>query len=228
MTLKRKIILACLLTVFANFSAYGSDGAPGDNEDERGASPRKNISPSPSLEVPNVTVVMPCMAVLDINAILEDSRAAVSLAQQMDNLRDRYSAVVAQKEQALRAEERHILEQGANMNAEELQALKDAFTGRVALLEDFIQVHQDQLSNAAQNAMNQIRHDVLDIAAHIAKARGYMYVVPAASLLYFDPSVNITAEALARLNLILPVVTVRMPGDQVEEIDEDDEGALAE
>jgi len=228
MSLKRNFLLVYLLAFSATFSAYGSDGTAGNNDDEGRASPRKNISPNPSLEVPNVTVVLPFMAVLDINAILEDSRAAVSLAQQMDALRDRYSAIVDQKEQALRAEERHILEQGANMNAEDLQALRDGFSRRVSQLDDFVRLHQGQLSNAAQNAMNQIRHDVLNIAAQIAEARGYMYVVPAAQLLYYDPSVNITAEALARLNEVLPVVNVHMPGDQVDELDEDDEGVPAE
>lgn len=148
------------------------------------------------------------IAVLDVNRILADSKAAKGLNDQMEKLRTKYESDISKKEEALRKEERVLTDEQSKMKEAELEKRKKAFETNVAELQKSIMAQQNQLTNAAQDAMNTIRESVLKISTDIAKSKGFIYVQPAAGFLHFNPEVDITTETIARLDKDLPEVKV--------------------
>ncbi len=148
------------------------------------------------------------IAVLDVNRILTEAKAAKGLNTQMETLRTKYETDISKKEESLRNEERALTDQSSKMKEAELEKRKKAFEANVAELQKSIMAQQTQLTNAAQDSMNTVREAVLKISSEIAKAKGYNYVQPAAGFLYHSPDVDITTETITRLDKDLPEVKV--------------------
>lgn len=148
------------------------------------------------------------IAVLDVNKILSDSKAAKALNEQMEKLRVKYETEISKKEEALRAEEKQLTEQQTKMKEADLEKRKKAFEASVADLQKSVMVQQNQLNQGGQEAMDKIRESVLKISKDIAATKGYKYVQPAAAFLHFDPADDITTETITRLDKDLPEVKV--------------------
>jgi outer membrane protein len=148
------------------------------------------------------------IAVLDINRIMTEAKAAKALNTKMEELRVKYETEISKKEESLRNKERQITEQQSKMKEADLEKEKKAFEASVAELQKSIMAQQNQLTNGAQDAMNTIRESVLKISTEIAKSKGFHYVQPAGGFLYYDLNVDITTETIARLDKDLPDVKV--------------------
>lgn len=158
------------------------------------------------------------IAVLDVNKILTDSKAAKGLNDQMEKLRVKYETEISKKEEALRAEEKQLTEQSAKMKEADLEKRKKAFEASVADLQKSVMTQQNQLNQGAQDAMDKIRETVVNISKDIAATKGYKYVQPAAAFLYFDAADDITAETVARLDKDLPEVKVSIKDAPAEKV----------
>lgn len=150
------------------------------------------------------------IAVLDVNRILTDSKAAKGLNEKMEKIRSDYEAKIASKEEALRKEEAALTDQTAKIKEADLDKRKKAFEANVAELQKSIMAQQQQMTNAAQEAMNTIRESVFKITKEIAEKEGYHYVQPVAGFVYFAPEVDITTKTIERLDKDLPEVKVVM------------------
>lgn len=148
------------------------------------------------------------IAVLDVNRILTDSKAAKGLNEKMEKLRSDYETKIASKEEALRKEEAALTDQTTKIKEADLEKRKKAFEANVAELQKSIMAQQNQMTNAAQEAMNTIRESVFKITKEIAEKEGYHYVQPVAGFVYFQPEVDITTKTIERLDKELPEVKV--------------------
>jgi outer membrane protein len=148
------------------------------------------------------------IAVLDINRIMTESKAAKGLNEQMEKLRTTYETEIAAKEEKLRKEEEQLTKNGASMKEAELEKRKKAFEASVGELQKTVMTKQNQMQNGANEALTTVRDSVVKISGDIAKNKGLQYVQPAAGFLYFSPEVDITNDTIARLDKELPEVKV--------------------
>jgi|GEM_PF-619782 len=164
--------------------------------------------PAAGAAVANPGAATSVIAVLDVNKILSDSKAAKGLNEQMEKLRVKYETDISKKEESLRAEEKALTEQQTKMKEADLEKRKKAFEANVAELQKSVMAQQNQLNQGAQEAMDKIRESVLKISKDIAATKGYKYVAPAAAFLHFEPADDITTETITRLDKELPEVKV--------------------
>lgn len=172
------------------------------------AAPAATAAAAPAAAPATAAKAGAAIAVLDVNRILTESKAAKGLNTQMETHRVKFETEIAKKEEALRKEEAELTKNQSTMKEAELEKRKKAFEGNVAELQKSIMAQQNMLTNGAQDAMNTIRESVLKIASDIASTEGYDYVQPAASLLFFKPGVDITDKTIARLDKELSEVKV--------------------
>src|SRR5690606_35121477 len=97
-------------------------------------------------------------------------------------------------------------QQRGSLSAEEFAKKRNELAQQAAEVRRYAQ--QQQLANGemARDAEAQIRKELVRIAAEIAKERGVNLVLNKAQVLLFPTELDITDEALAKLNQRLPTV----------------------
>ena len=152
------------------------------------------------------------VAVLDLPVILRDSTAAQGVRDQIEQHRQRFQQELAQQEQALQAEGQQLESQRAAMTVEQIQAKQQEIAQRVQQLRQQSELRRQQLEDAFNQAMGQVRQAVIQILTEIAQARGYSLVLNKSTVLLSATEYDIINEVLNQLNQRLP--TVQVPGIQ--------------
>jgi Skp family chaperone for outer membrane proteins len=69
------------------------------------------------------------------------------------------------------------------------------------------------LDQVAAAALNEVRSAMIQVVGELADTRGFNLVLPTSGLLLFAPEIDLTDEAMARLDAKLPDVTVPEKAD---------------
>ncbi|MBL0942448.1 MAG: OmpH family outer membrane protein [Alphaproteobacteria bacterium] len=156
------------------------------------------------------------IGILDINRILNESKAAKALNTQMDSYRKTYQDEIRKHEQALRENEAKLVEEQKNLSPNDFEKKRKDFEKEVAELQKSVMAKDTGLKEAGQIAMEDIRKAVVDITQKIAREKGFKIVLPSSIPVYIDESnnVDITDRVLKGLDQKLPKVdvVVKIPG----------------
>ena len=148
-------------------------------------------------------------AIIDVNRILSESKAAKGLNDQMNTLRTNYEKDIYKQEEDLRAQERKL----EGLKGEALEKARKDLEGKVAKFQKEIMMQQNKMQQAAQNAMDQIREKVVNISNEVAKSQNFVYVQPAAGFLYYPKEADITSATITKLDKDLPSVKLTVGAD---------------
>jgi outer membrane protein len=150
------------------------------------------------------------MGVLDINRILNESKAAKALNTQMEIYRKTYQDEIRKHEQALREKETKLVEEQKNLSPNDFEKKRKEFEKQVAELQKNVMAKDTGLKEAGQIAMEDIRKAVVEITQKIAHEKGFKIVLPSSIPVYIDETnnVDITDRVLKELDLKLPKVDV--------------------
>ncbi|HYM02085.1 MAG TPA: OmpH family outer membrane protein [Stellaceae bacterium] len=161
-------------------------------------------------------VPAPVILTVDMQQILKDAQAAKSAQGVINQQYASYSKQVAQQEddlQKARADlerQRTILAPDAfNNRAKELQQRYDA-------LSQVFQGKRQALQQSYNEAMLKVENMALEVVADIVKERKANLVLQKQAVLFEAEGLDITADAMARLDLKLPSVQVNVPKDDGE------------
>lgn len=168
-----------------------------------------NAATAPTAGNATPTTATASTAIIDVNRILAESKAAKGLNEQMNTLRTQYEKEIYKKEEALRTQEKQL----EGMKAEKLEKARKELEASVAQFQKSIMMQQNKLQQAAQEAMDKIREKVISISNEVAKSKGFVYVQPAAGFLYFPAETDITAATITRLDKELPEVKVTVKNE---------------
>lgn len=146
------------------------------------------------------------IAILDVNKILSESKAAKGLNDQMNSLRVKVEQTIMKKEEELRSKEKEL----EKLTGDKLEKARTALEAQVAEFQKTIMSQQNDLQQAAQQAMDKIRDKVIAISGEVANGKGFAYVQPAAGFLYYPTNTDITTETIAKLDKDLPSVKVEV------------------
>ncbi len=94
------------------------------------------------------------------------------------------------------------------MAPEALEQKRREFEARFAEVQAGMQTRKRELDQAYAYGMKEVQRALTVIIAEIAKERGFNLVLPQGRIVFADNSLNITDEALRRLNSRLPSVKV--------------------
>ena len=201
------LLLACLCGLAA---AAGAQAPP--TPSNPAPSPPAPPAPTPSASAPpapSVTAPMPLtVMVVDVQALLQNSKAAKMVRDQIEQKRSEYTKEISHQEETLRAERDAIQRQQASLSADALNQKGHEFQQKVNDLERNVQGKRQALEKSNGDALSKIQEEMLKIIADIAKQRKANLVLQRADLVLFDQSFDVTDEVLQKLDEQMPTLTV--------------------
>jgi Skp family chaperone for outer membrane proteins len=165
--------------------------------------PPPQAPPAPLPAGQNLTVM-----VVDVQALLQNSKAAKMVRSQIEQKRGEYTKEISHQEESLRAERDALQRQQASLSAESLNQKGRDFQQKVKDLERTVQSKRQALEKSNGDALQKIQEEMLKIIADIAKQRKANLVFQRADLVLFDQAFDVTDEVLQKLDEQMPALTV--------------------
>lgn len=181
-----------LKTLMLAFAAVLALSAPAMAEETRAPAANTNIA----------------MAVVDIQQLLRESKAAQGIETQLTGIRKKFQADVEAKEKELRAAEKKLMEEKGNLKEEELKAKVQEFQKKVTDTQKSIQTEKNKLDKAVAAAIGKLRAQIVKVVAEIADKKNLDLVLARTDVVIVSKTLDITSEVLERINKDLPSVTV--------------------
>ena len=173
------------------------------------APPTPAPAPPPPASTPPAGAPMPLtVLVVDVQALLQNSKAAKMVRGQIEQKRNEYTKEISHQEETLRAERDSLQRQQASMSADALNQKGREFQQKVNDLERNVQGKRQALEKSNGEALSKIQEQMLKIIADIAKDRKANLVFQRADLVLFDQSFDVTDEVLQKLDELMPTLTV--------------------
>ena len=161
-------------------------------------------APAPALPAPQNLSVL----VVDVQSLLQNSKAAKMVRSQIEQKRDEYSKEISHQEEVLRAERDALQREQASLSPAALNQRGREFQQKVNNLDLDVQSKRQALEKSNNEALSKIQQAMLRIIAEIAKQRRANLVLQRTDIVLFDRSFDVTDEVLQKLDEELPVLNV--------------------
>ena len=146
--------------------------------------------------------------VVDVQSLLQNSKSAKMVRQQIEQKRAEYAKEISHQEEALRQERDALQRQQASLSAEALNQKGREFQQKVNELDRNVQGKRQALEKSNAEALEKIQEAMLKIITEIAKDRKANLVFQRSELVLFDQGFDVTDEVLQKLDEQLPTLTV--------------------
>lgn len=140
------------------------------------------------------------IAIIDVNGVLENSTAIKKIRTIIDEENQKFLASTEEEQIALRADEQELEAQRDILDVAEFDKRLKQFQDRVASLQQKIQRQRREFDLSLQQVNQQLRKLLFQIITDITKENGYTVVIQKQNVVLYDLSIDISAEALSRLN----------------------------
>lgn len=157
------------------------------------------------------TLPPPVILIVDMAQILQQAKAAKQVQSELNQQYSIYSKEVAQQEDELQKgsteleRQRTVMAPDAyNLRARELQQRYDE-------LGKSVQAKRQALQLSLNEAMNKVKSAALEVVADIVKERKANLVLEKQAVVYEPEGMDVTADAIQRLDKKLPSVPVNLP-----------------
>jgi outer membrane protein len=146
--------------------------------------------------------------VVDVQALLQNSKSAKMVRQQIEQKRAEYAKEISHQEETLRGERDALQRQQASLSADALNQKGREFQQKVNDLDRNVQSKRQSLERSNAEALEKIQEVMLKIITDIAKDRKANLVFQRSELVLFDQNFDVTDEVLQKLDEQLPTLTV--------------------
>ena len=151
------------------------------------------------------------IAVIDVQSVLRDSKAAKSVRPQMEKLRAHYQNAVRKREGELRKADQDLRRQQAILSVDAFAKKRRQYATKARAAQTEFQTRKRQLDGAYSIAMGKVQKSMLIAAAKIANDRALDLILPKSIIILSAKQLDITKEVLIRVNKNLPSVKVTLP-----------------
>ena len=148
------------------------------------------------------------IGVINIQKIMESSKAAKPIRQQLKSKQKKFQAKLDKKQKQLLAEDKKLAKQHGTLAKDAFEKKVKEFQKRAETAKKEIAAKRRELDKAFTKALKQIEDKVIAIGEAVAKDKGYSIVISASQVLYSDSSMDITQAVLATLDKELPIVSI--------------------
>lgn len=153
----------------------------------------------------------PVIGVIDQQRVMADSTAARAASTQKDKFQDVYQAFTADEEKRLRVLDEKLSTERGTLSSEMFNARMTEFQSQVNEFQKLLQLKRRNLERAYAQAITEVQNTVVRITEEVATERGMNLVLYRSQAFLFDPKMDLTNEVIARLNRVLPSVTMTDP-----------------
>jgi len=150
----------------------------------------------------------PKIVVLDLAAVMRASKVGADVAAQLQTYAAQTKTELAGRGQALESEAKQISDLPADQKAQRAEA----FRTKQAAFQQEVQGKENQMKTAFAQAQAEIGKGLDPILKEITAERGANLVLEKRAVpMLNDPSIDITAEAIAKLDAKMPTYKVTIP-----------------
>lgn len=142
----------------------------------------------------------PTIAIVDVEKILSESKAAQSLQKQITAKKEAFQKEFSAKEAELKKTETQLLSERETLSAEEFSKRRKAYEEKILETRKLFQKRRNALDEGLTAAMSQLRKSVGEATTQVAEAKNYDIVLTRDSVLIAEKSLDITTEVLSALN----------------------------
>lgn len=146
--------------------------------------------------------------VVDVQSLLQNSKSAKMVRQQIEQKRAEYAKEISHKEGMLRQERDTLQRQQNSLSQEALTQKGKEFQAKVNELDRSVQAKRQALERSNAEALEKIQEAMLKIITDISKERKSNLVFQRSELVLFDQGFDVTDEVLRKLDEQLPTLTV--------------------
>lgn len=173
----------------------------------------KGAQPTP----PAATGAPPALSVIvvDVQKLLQESKAAKMVREQIEGKRAEYAKEISHQEQVLQQERDALQKQASSLSQEALNTKGRAFQEKVNELDRTVQSKRQALEKSNADALQKIQESMVKIISQIAKDRKANLVLQRSELVLFDQQFDVTDQVLAKLDEELPTLQVTFVEPQV-------------
>lgn len=157
---------------------------------------------------PAVAQDMPVVAIVDILALQNDSKAAKDIKKQVESINKKYESEFKGKEKSLKDAEKDLAKAKENLPEAEFIEKAKEFQKKVIKANQDMQKRQRELDSAVGDALNELRGEIVKVVGDLASEKEYGLVLPRQSVFYFEKSLNITDDVMKRLNANVKTIKI--------------------
>lgn len=142
----------------------------------------------------------PTIAIVDVEKILSESKAAQSLQKQITAKKEAFQKEFSAKEAELKKTETQLLGERETLSAEDFSKKRKAYEESILETRKLFQKRRNALDEGLTAAMSQLRKSVAEATTQVAEAKNYDIVLTRDSVLIAEKTLDITTDVLAALN----------------------------
>lgn len=150
------------------------------------------------------------VAVIDLQKIMKESKATVSIHDQVEKKRDQFQKDITKDEERLKKRDKELGEKHNVLSPEAFDKERKDFAKDVEGVQRGVQKKRIQLDRAYAKAMSEVQAQISEIVKGIAKENGISITFPASETLFYAENLDITDQVLKQLDQKLPKVTVKI------------------
>lgn len=149
------------------------------------------------------------VGVVDVIYIMNNADASKHIQSQRNALREKFVEEISETEQELRAQEKALIEQRAKLNKEDYAKKRREYEENLLKTRRYAQTKKQALEKAANEGMNVLRAKLYQVVEQIASERQYDLVISNKNVIAGAKTLDITEEALKRINASLKEVPLK-------------------
>jgi len=150
------------------------------------------------------------IAIIDVIQLLKDSKAAISMKDQLNAIAKKYTDEDQKKQKEIQKQEEELLRQKATLTPEAFSDRKNTFEKKVIEFNKGSQSKRRALAKAEKDAVTQIEDEVEKIVKAIIDSDKITAVFRKSAIILGDTSIDITEKVVVELNKKLSAVTVKV------------------
>lgn len=154
----------------------------------------------------------PAIAVLNVEHILNQSKAGQGLREKIDQIRAANQVKDQENESDLRAEDEKLQKQRAVLSEEAFLQKRKELQSRLDTLRQEFEARRKRIQSAVDKAQAEIRQALLEVTRDVAVERHIEIVISQTATVLMSKELNITQEVLDRLDAKLADVPLAVEG----------------
>ena len=158
----------------------------------------------------SISIAQDKIATLDVVQLLKESKAAISMKDQLNSVAKKYTEEDQKKQKDIQKQEEELLRQKSTLTPEAFSDRKNAFEKKVIEFNKNSQNKRRALAKAEKDAVNKIEEEVEKIVKQIIDSEKITAVFRSTAVVLSEDSIDITSKVVEELNKKLSNVTVNV------------------
>ncbi|MGE5540081.1 MAG: OmpH family outer membrane protein [Gemmatimonas sp.] len=154
---------------------------------------------------------MSAVAVVDIPVVMQNSAAAKGVRTALDKEETGYKADFSKREGEFRNAYQQLQNDFAKLGPDAARDRRMSFEQRYADFEREVEFRKQDFQGRADRAMKKVEDALRSVLMDIAKEKKLNLILVKGAVLYYDSEMDLTQDALKRLDAKLPSVTIDKP-----------------